>query len=118
MKTLKFILSVCVGALLGLGACTSQPEGAYTVKGRIEGLPDGARDGFPYDCIHSSEELEEKINKTLETEGAVICEVFVTKYQKTEPKTSSKKLPDGRMISASLEDTRSQRRQMPDCRFG
>lgn len=60
--------------------------------------------GFPYDCIHSSEELEEKINKTLETEGAVICEVFVTKYQKTEPKTSSKKLPDGRMISAPLED--------------
>ena len=60
--------------------------------------------GFPYDCIHSSEELEEKINKALETEGAVICEVFVTKYQKTEPKTSSKKLPDGRMISAPLED--------------
>lgn len=60
--------------------------------------------GFPYDCIHSSEELEEKINKTLETEGTVICEVFVTKYQKTEPKTSSKKLPDGRMISAPLED--------------
>lgn len=60
--------------------------------------------GFPYDCIRSSEELEEKINKTLETEGAVICEVFVTKYQKTEPKTSSKKLPDGRMVSAPLED--------------
>lgn len=60
--------------------------------------------GFPYDCIHRSEELEEKINKTLETEGAVICEVFVTKYQKTEPKTSSKKLPDGRMVSAPLED--------------
>lgn len=60
--------------------------------------------GFPYDCILSSEELEEKINKALEMEGAVICEVFVTKYQKTEPKTSSKKLPDGRMISAPLED--------------
>ena len=33
-----------------------------------------------------------------------MCEVFVTKYQKTEPKTSAKKLPDGSMVSAPLED--------------
>jgi acetolactate synthase-1/2/3 large subunit len=60
--------------------------------------------GFPYYSIHSSEDLGETIKKALNTEGAAVCEVFVTKYQKTEPKTSSKKLPDGRMISAPLED--------------
>jgi len=37
-------------------------------------------------------------------DGAAVCEVFVTRYQKTEPKTSSKKLPDGKMVSAPLED--------------
>lgn len=60
--------------------------------------------GFPYYSIHSSEELGETIEQVLHTEGAAVCEVFVTKYQKTEPKTSSKKLPDGKMISAPLED--------------
>lgn len=53
---------------------------------------------------HSSRELAEGIGETLEAEGAFVCEVFVTKTQKTEPKTSAKKLPDGRMVSAPLED--------------
>lgn len=60
--------------------------------------------GFPYRCIHSSEKLSDTIKEVLEMDGAAVCEVFVTKYQKTEPKTSSKKLPDGRMVSAPLED--------------
>ena len=60
--------------------------------------------GFPYRAIHSFEELAEGIRETLEAEGAFVCEVFVTKTQKTEPKTSAKKLPDGRMVSAPLED--------------
>ena len=60
--------------------------------------------GFPYREIHSAEELPETIREVLKQEGAFICQVFVTKYQKTEPKTSSKKLPDGRMVSAPLED--------------
>ena len=60
--------------------------------------------GFPYRAIHSSRELAEGIRETLEAEGAFVCEVFVTKTQKTEPKTSAKKLPDGRMVSAPLED--------------
>ena len=60
--------------------------------------------GFPYRAIHSSRELAEGIGETLEAEGAFVCEVFVTKTQKTEPKTSAKKLPDGRMVSAPLED--------------
>lgn len=60
--------------------------------------------GFPYRSIHTSEELQEKIKEVLDFDGAIVCEVFVTKYQKTEPKTSAKKLPDGRMVSAPLED--------------
>ena len=60
--------------------------------------------GFPYRAVHASEDLEAAISEALDAEGAVVCEVFVTKYQKTEPKTSTKKLPDGSMVSAPLED--------------
>lgn len=60
--------------------------------------------GFPYYCIHDSKDLAAVISEVLQSEGAAVCEVFVTKLQKTEPKTASKKLPDGRMFSAPLED--------------
>ena len=60
--------------------------------------------GFPYLCCHDSDKLGDTIRQALETQGAVICEIFVTKYQKTEPKLASRKLEDGRMVSASLED--------------
>ena len=60
--------------------------------------------GFPYRAIHSSAELAGTIKDVLQEEKACVCEIFVTKLQKTEPKTSAKKLPDGKMISAPLED--------------
>ena len=60
--------------------------------------------GFPYRAVHTSEDLSEAIQEALDAEGAFVCEIFVTKLQKTEPKTSAKKLPDGSMISAPLED--------------
>ena len=60
--------------------------------------------GFPYYAIHETERLGSTIEEVLGCEGAAVCEVFVTKYQKTEPKTASKRLPDGRMFSAPLED--------------
>mgnify|MGYP000423506179 CR=1 FL=1 len=50
--------------------------------------------GFPYRAVHASEDLEAAISEALDAEGAFVCEVFVTKYQKTEPKTSAKKLPE------------------------
>ena len=53
--------------------------------------------------VHSAE-LAGTISDVLKEEGACVCEVFVTKLQKTEPKTSAKKLPDGKMVSAPLED--------------
>lgn len=60
--------------------------------------------GFFYRAVHAAEELPETLHQILEEDGASVCEVFVTKYQKTEPKTSAKKLPDGSMVSAPLED--------------
>ena len=55
-------------------------------------------------AIHHAEELPDVIREVLEMDGAAVCEVYVTKYQKTEPKTSAKKLEDGSMVSAPLED--------------
>lgn len=60
--------------------------------------------GFTYRAIHHAEELPDMIREVLEMDGAAVCEVYVTKYQKTEPKTSAKKLEDGSMVSAPLED--------------
>lgn len=60
--------------------------------------------GFPYFSIRSSETLGEDIEQVLQQKGPVICEVFVTKKQYTQPKSASKRLPDGRMFSAPLED--------------
>ena len=60
--------------------------------------------GFPYVSIHNNGEIAEKVEQTLAMEGPVFCEVFVTRDQNFEPKSSSKKLPDGSMMSAPLED--------------
>lgn len=60
--------------------------------------------GFKYFECRQTEKLQEVISGVLEQPGAVICQIFVTKYQKTEPKTASKRLEDGTMFSAPLED--------------
>lgn len=59
---------------------------------------------FPYYSCHSSRELPEVISQVLKEKSYALCEVFVTKYQKTQPRTSSRKLEDGSLVSASLED--------------
>jgi acetolactate synthase I/II/III large subunit len=48
--------------------------------------------------------FEEGIAKALETPGPVLCDVMLDPDQQFEPKVSSKQLPDGRIISAPLED--------------
>lgn len=60
--------------------------------------------GFPYYSCRDSGCLKGDINQVLSVPGAVVCEVFVTRKQFTQPKTSSKRLPDGEMFSAPLED--------------
>lgn len=60
--------------------------------------------GYPYVAAHHNGELAAAIEETLAMEGPVICEVFVTKDQNFEPKSSAKRLPDGTMVSPPLED--------------
>lgn len=60
--------------------------------------------GYPYlRALHNSE-LTDAINKTLAAKGPCICEVFVSRDQNFEPKSSAKRLEDGTMVSPPLED--------------
>ena len=60
--------------------------------------------GITYETIRNSETLEQDICRVLAGPAPCVCQVFVTKQQKTEPKLASRQLPDGTMVSASLED--------------
>lgn len=48
--------------------------------------------------------LDKEINKVLNTEGPILCEVMLSPGYIFAPKLSAKKLPDGTMVSPSLED--------------
>ncbi len=50
------------------------------------------------------EDFSGQIAAALKTPGPVLCEVILDRAQGFEPKLSSKKLPDGRMVTAPLED--------------
>ena len=60
--------------------------------------------GYPYTCAKSNEELGKAIEETLAQKGPAICEVFVSLDQKFEPKSATKRLADGTLVSAPLED--------------
>ena len=60
--------------------------------------------GFKYNQCSDINKLKDTINNTLNTREPVICEVFVDTEQSFEPKSASKKLPNGKMVSAPLED--------------
>ena len=60
--------------------------------------------GFKYNQCSDINKLKDTINNTLNTSEPIICEVFVDTEQSFEPKSASKKLPNGKMISAPLED--------------
>ena len=59
--------------------------------------------GLTYSACHAPEDLKSVIQDALAHESN-ICEIFVTKKQFTEPKISSRRLEDGSMVSAPLED--------------
>ncbi|MDE7312847.1 MAG: thiamine pyrophosphate-binding protein [Eubacterium sp.] len=59
--------------------------------------------GYPYDRIEKNAQLSD-IPQVLQRQGACICEVFVDTQQCFEPKAASRRLADGRMVSAPLED--------------
>ncbi|MBI3520073.1 MAG: thiamine pyrophosphate-binding protein [Bacteroidetes bacterium] len=64
----------------------------------------GAAYGFKTHRIHSHNNLTNEIDFVLNQKGPIICEVMLTNDYKFFPKVASKKLEDGRMISAPLED--------------
>ena len=60
--------------------------------------------GYPYVSCKTNSELEGMLDTAFSTEGAVIAEVFVDPTQFFEPKSATKRLPDGSLFSPPLED--------------
>lgn len=60
--------------------------------------------GYPYVSIRHNGEIEQGIETAFSKKGPVICEIFVSRDQNFEPKSSAKRLPDGTMVSPPLED--------------
>ncbi|MCL2508441.1 MAG: thiamine pyrophosphate-binding protein [Oscillospiraceae bacterium] len=59
--------------------------------------------GYPYLKIESNRDMG-VLDKALAADGLLICEVFVDREQNFEPKSATKRLPDGTLVSAPLED--------------
>lgn len=60
--------------------------------------------GLPYFCLKKNAELKTKIPQILAKKGPLVCEVMLEKDYIFAPKLSAKKLPDGTMVSPTLED--------------
>lgn len=60
--------------------------------------------GLAYCRTSSHDDMRQAIARTLSTEGPAICEVMIDKAQPFAPKVSSKRLPDGTMVTAPMED--------------
>lgn len=60
--------------------------------------------GIPFVRCCNHDDLRTTIVQALSNESALICEVMLTTEQAFTPRTSSKKLPDGTMVSTPLED--------------
>lgn len=59
---------------------------------------------IPYVKISNHKELRKKVKNVMSKRGPVICEVMVSPDQVTQPRVSSKKLPDGKMMTMPMED--------------
>ena len=60
--------------------------------------------GLKYFRIDKESTADEILDNVLSSEGPCICEAVVDPDQNFEPKSSSKVLPDGRIVSPSLDD--------------
>lgn len=60
--------------------------------------------GYPYYSAHSNEEMKRVVDEVLAQPGYVFCEIFTNTTQVWEPKSSTKRLPDGTLVSPPLED--------------
>lgn len=60
--------------------------------------------GYPYYCAHSNAEMKSVVDEVLSMDGPVFCEIFTDTKQVWEPKSSTKRLEDGTLVSPPLED--------------
>lgn len=60
--------------------------------------------GFPYSCAHSNAEMKKVVDAALSTDGPEFIEIFTDTKQVWEPKSSTKRLEDGTLVSPPLED--------------
>lgn len=60
--------------------------------------------GYPYYSAHSNAEMKQVVDEVLTLEGTVFCEIFTDTEQVWEPKSSTKRLSDGTLVSPPLED--------------
>lgn len=60
--------------------------------------------GYQYYCAHSNAEMKEVVDKVLQMDGPVFTEIFTDTRQVWEPKSSTKRLEDGTLVSPPLED--------------
>ena len=60
--------------------------------------------GYEYLSAHSNAEMREVVDKALGTEGPIFVEIFTDTAQVWEPKSSTKRLEDGTLVSPPLED--------------
>lgn len=85
-------------------------ESRYVACGPSSGVtfPDVCRVavayGIPSAVIANQIGLKERIEEVLTTPGPVVCEVILSPEQNFSPRVSSKKEPDGRIVSKPLED--------------
>jgi acetolactate synthase-1/2/3 large subunit len=59
---------------------------------------------LPYQRANQHNDLTQAIKNTLDCEGPALCEVILDPKQPFAPKLASKRLADGRMVTAPLED--------------
>jgi acetolactate synthase-1/2/3 large subunit len=60
--------------------------------------------GIEYNSIKGQDQLEKKIEDTINYKGPIICEIFTDPNEKIMPSVTSKILPNGQMVSMPLED--------------
>ena len=60
--------------------------------------------GYPYYSARSNVEMKKVVDEVLNLEGPVFCEIFTDTEQVWEPKSSTKRLDDGTLVSPPLED--------------
>ncbi len=60
--------------------------------------------GYPYCSARSNAEMKKVVDEVLAQEGPVFCEIFTDTLQVWEPKSSTKRLEDGTLVSPPLED--------------